>query len=83
MFTLFLFIKGLCAHRKNRNKNNNYYYYAVTVISYTAGIISWTQNEIVLDRKIRKALNIYGALHHTKELTLPDCIPHETKVEEA
>ena len=35
--------------------------YAIPVISYTAGIISWTQNEIAeLDRKTRKTLNKYG-----------------------
>ena len=38
--------------------------YAMPVISYTAGIIEWTQTEIAeLDRRTRKLLNIYGGLH--------------------
>ena len=31
------------------------------MISYTVGIISWTQKE--LDRKTRKTLNIFSRLH--------------------
>ncbi|KAJ8029456.1 hypothetical protein HOLleu_28849 [Holothuria leucospilota] len=38
--------------------------YAMPVVSYTAGIIEWTQTEMKdLDRKTRKLLNMYGGLH--------------------
>ena len=38
--------------------------YEIAVISHTAGIISWIQNEIVeLDMKTRKTLSLYGGLH--------------------
>lgn len=38
--------------------------YALPVITYTAGIIDWTQHELAeLDRKTRKTMNMYGGLH--------------------
>ena len=38
--------------------------YAMPVVSYTAGIIEWTQTEMKdLDRKTRKLLNMHGGLH--------------------
>ena len=38
--------------------------YAVPVITYTAGVVKWTTEEMsVLNRDTRKILNMYGALH--------------------
>ena len=38
--------------------------YAMPVISYTGGIIQWTESEVAeLDRKTRKTLTMYHALH--------------------
>lgn len=38
--------------------------YAIPIIRYTAGIIRWTMDETnALNRKTRKILNMYGALH--------------------
>ena len=47
-----------------RNKIDAINTYALPVITYTAGIINWSQNELAeLDRKTRKTLTMYGGLH--------------------
>ena len=38
--------------------------WAVSVLSYSGGIVNWTKRELAeLDRKTRKLLTIHGALH--------------------
>ena len=45
--------------------------YAIPVIGYTAGIISWKQNEIAeLDRKTKKTLDIHGGPHQMADINL-------------
>ena len=55
----------------SRNLINRINTWAAAIVRYSAGMVNWTKDEIdtLLDRKIRKTLTMYGALHPKANIT--------------
>ena len=52
--------------------------WAVAVMRYGAGVVNWTQTELqTIDRKTRKKLSMYGAMHIRDSVDRLDCSRRE------
>ena len=55
---------------KNKTTAINRYTWAVAIFRYGAGIIDWQDSKLkIIDRKSRKTMTIYGALHPKSDVT--------------